>query len=162
MTMRSKQQQWTSITLDARHVSRQPPCTSNSNNDQRVRIYLSIYCLLRLHILLQLQLQSNVCLFVSLNSPLSSRTMSTRPLSRALPTRPSIQVQPEHHSSSNTYNRNAIRQWQWQSWHTDNNITIAKNADRQQSFIINNNFNTFAIKSIAAMTAFPPSATWTL
>ena len=51
------------------------------------------------------------------NSPLLSTTMSARPLSRALPTRPSLQVQPEHHSSSNTYNRNAIRQWQ--SWHTE-------------------------------------------
>ena len=49
------------------------------------------------------------------NSPLaSSTTMSTRPLSTSLPTGPSLQVQPEHHS--NNYNQNAIRQWwQWQS-----------------------------------------------
>ena len=54
------------------------------------------------------------------NSPLASSTTLTRPLSRALPTRPSLQVQPEHHSSSNY---NAIRQWQWQSQsrHIDNN-----------------------------------------
>ena len=38
-------------------------------------------------------------------------------------TRPYCQVQPEHHSSTNNYNRNAIRQWprQWQLGHVDNN-----------------------------------------
>ena len=64
----------------------------HGSNDQRVRIYLYILCLL---LLLQLQSQSNVCLFVSLlNNPLSASTISTistRLLSRALPTRPSLQ-----------------------------------------------------------------------
>ena len=53
------------------------------------------------------------------NSPIASSTTSTR-----LPTHPSLQVQPEHHSSSNSYNcnRNAIQQWQcWQSRHTAQN-----------------------------------------
>ena len=39
-------------------------------------------------------------------------------------------------------------------------MAIVKNADRQQSFINNNNVNTSAIKSIAN-TFFPPSATGT-
>ena len=53
--------------------------------------------------------------------------MSTRPLSRSWPLwRPSLEVQPEHHNISSNCDQNAIRQWQWQSWHADNNTAIAK------------------------------------
>jgi len=76
---------------------------------------LSIFCLLQLHQLLQLQ-SNSLSLFVFLNSPLLSTTMLTRLLWRSLPTRPSLQVQPENHSN---YNRNAKRQWQLQSRNTN-------------------------------------------
>ena len=62
-----------------------------------MRMYLSLptLCLFLSHLLLQLQLQlqlqSNLCLFVLLGSPLSSATMYSSPLSRALPIRPSLQ-----------------------------------------------------------------------
>ena len=92
--------------------------------DEYVYIYLSIYIsfisIAFIASATATVLPMFVCLFVSLlNSPLSMRTTPTCPLSTSLPQRPSsLQVLPEHHIS---YNLNAIQQWQWQSWHVENN-----------------------------------------
>ena len=124
--------------------------------------------ILYLLLLLQFQLQSNACLFVCFAPQQSFNSVNNVHFCHhdALPSKCNRntnairqwQWQSEHHSSSN-YNRSAVRrQWQWQSGHTDNNMAITKNTDQQQSFIINNNVDTSAIKSIAN-TSFPPSAT---
>jgi len=76
--------------LDADHVGRDA-------NHVRRRMYLCIYVSIYLYIYLSCvcfnciyyfsSSQTRICLFVSLNSPLSSTTMLTRSLSRALSTR---------------------------------------------------------------------------
>ena len=68
-------------------------------------------------------------------------------------------MQPGHLSISNNYSQDAIQQWQ--SWYTDNNMTIAKTAYQQQSFSIINKVDTSSIKIMTTITFFPPSATRT-
>ena len=85
-----------------------PPC---QQQQQRKSTYLSILCLL---LLLYLQLRSTNLLWLLSYSPLSTSSISIFVTMTS-----SVQVQPEHHSSSNNYSRNAIRQWQ--SWHTGTN-----------------------------------------
>ena len=111
--------------LHANHGGRWP-CQQQSMSTY-MSIYLSFICFYGFNYNYSLM---RVSLFVLLlNSPLSSLTMSTHSLSTSLsPWCPSLQVQPDHHSSN--YNRNANRQWQsqleklyttsantdWQTW----------------------------------------------
>ena len=99
----------------------------NNSNDWWVYLSLSIVWFHCIHCFSYSYSLICVCLFVSLfNTPLSTTTTLTRPLSTFLSPcrRLSLQVQLEHHSSSKNYNQNAIRQLQLQSWYADNN-TVA-------------------------------------
>ena len=82
----------------------------------------------------------SINIFVTMTSfpPSATRTPTRSDNGNGNRTPPQQQLQPEH----------------------DPAMAIVKNADRQQSFINNNNVNTSAIKSIAN-TFFPPSATGT-